>query len=320
MGIYELNRWFRQKKIPCSKYCIQNFAGKTIALDFLSLAFKIYFRAKNISVNDYQSHTQILFNNFLLKWDPSTKLVFIIDNPVKNKAKDKTLQHRKEMDTKLHGEITVVESKLQTDPFNPSLLARYETLQKRNKDGFLPVFREMLKVLHSYEDKYKVITAKGEAEFTACKMVHRGKADFVLSNDSDCFAHLCPSIMIENFSGNAYRIYRIDEILQFLDILPLQFRDFCILLGTDYSERLLPPTTAHEAIVKYGSIEGIPGLDLSKIDLGYVRSQFVPCKYMKLSGIPGIPNGPIFPSGPVCPTEPKVCVISKPSPVPVECQ
>jgi 5'-3' exonuclease len=225
-------------------------------VDGYSLFFRLFYTGKKISLSSHQSMAVSLLDAFLNKWPKTTSLIFVFDCPVKSQIKMETIQKRREMEQAIQKEIKDIEEAVQTSPFNPLLLARKDALQRRSKETFPSVCKEMRSLLLS--KGYEIIVAKDEAEYHACEMVINGKADFVYSNDSDCLALGCPAVIFDE-NGGFLKMYRHETILRSLNLKTKEeFRDFCILLGTDYNGRLFGPEEAYSTIQRYGGIQSIP--------------------------------------------------------------
>lgn len=103
--------------------------------------------------------------------------------------------------------------------------------------------------------------ASSEAETFCASMCKKGLAEVVISEDSDVFAYgwipICVS-KIELEDDSCEILYHA-EILSHLGLTRDEFRDLCILCGTDYNKRAFKfgPATALKNIQKHGSIPTI---------------------------------------------------------------
>jgi|SRR6185437_847057 len=258
MGIKDLYTFLKRKKVPIEECSSSFFANSTIAVDAYSLFFRLFYTGKKISLTSHQSATISLLEAFLGRWKKTTTLIFIFDCPTKGKLKMDTIQKRRDEEASLQERIKEIEKSSQSSPFNPRLIERKEALQRRSKENFPQVCKEMRYLLN--DRGYKTIIAPDEAERLACDMAINGKADYVYSNDSDCLALSCPVVIFDE-SGGLLKMYRHSTILRCLGLTSEQFRDFCILLGTDYNDRMKSPEDAYTSIKTYGSLEEIPGLE-----------------------------------------------------------
>lgn len=274
MGIRDLFIYLRSRNIPYEKHRASYFAKSTIAVDGYSLFFRLYYAAKKIGFKNHRENAIVLLDAFLKKWPTTTSLIFVLDNPVKSELKRKTILKRRETEEELQKEIKDLERATDAsgDTVNPILQARSEALRQRSKETFPQVCRDMIDYLHAHD--YRVVVSDGEAERTACEMVIAGEAQYVYSNDSDCLALACPAVIFEDLGGYLH-VWRLASILGPLRLGVAEFTDFCILLGTDFNERLLSPERAFESITKYHRLEDIPSITPQEMeDLERVRRQY----------------------------------------------
>lgn len=117
--------------------------------------------------------------------------------------------------------------------------------------------RQVKKLLKIFRLKY--IDAPNDAEALACYLNSTKKVDFVLTEDSDCFAFGCVKQLrgYTNNSFNKLELFVMSDINRQLGLTNAQMVDLCILLGTDYSPDLFPPGKAYDLIKEYGSIDSI---------------------------------------------------------------
>lgn len=271
MGIRDLLTFLHKRNIPFERHRATYFARSTIAVDGYSLFFRLYYAAKKIGFRTHKETAINLLDTFIRKWPTSTILIFVLDNPIKSDLKRRTIDKRRQDEQALQKEIRELTDTAEGFK-NPVLLARRETLRQRSKETFPEVCRNMIDFLRT--KGYKILVSEGEAEKTACNMVIAGEAQYVYSNDSDCFALSCPAIIFEDVGGYLH-LYRLDSVLGPLHLDPHEFTDFCILLGTDFNDRIQPPEEAFQNITTFRSIEKIPSLSKDQIDnLKKVREQY----------------------------------------------
>jgi flap endonuclease-1 len=122
-----------------------------------------------------------------------------------------------------------------------------------------------------------VIVAGCDGEAMGSYIVKRGDADYIATMDvDDSFFFGCPvcsksNLKVETIGKNIITMTRWLSDLGFDNLA--QYRDYFILIGNDYNNKLLPrgkgKKTAIKLLKKYGKIEDIPDLD---IDMGIVDS------------------------------------------------
>eukprot|EP01130_Rhizamoeba_saxonica_P001258 TRINITY_DN11140_c0_g1_i1.p1 TRINITY_DN11140_c0_g1~~TRINITY_DN11140_c0_g1_i1.p1 ORF type:complete len:416 (-),score=102.84 TRINITY_DN11140_c0_g1_i1:67-1314(-) len=113
-----------------------------------------------------------------------------------------------------------------------------------------------------------VIESPGEAEAQCAELVKGGKAWAAVSEDMDTIAFGTPKL-IKNLSyskkkGKKPVIIELEKVLEEMNFTMDQFVDLCILLGTDFTDKIkgIGPKRAFEYITTYGDIETI----IKKID------------------------------------------------------
>ena len=78
--------------------------------------------------------------------------------------------------------------------------------------------------------------AEGEADQLCAKLVIKRKAYACLSEDMDLFVYGCPRVLrYLDLTNSRVILYSLKYILQNLDISLLQFKEICIISGTDYN-------------------------------------------------------------------------------------
>lgn len=274
MGIRDLFVFLRNQGILYEKHSISYFSQSIIAVDGYSLFFRLYYAAKKMGMKKHKENSIALLDTFLRKWPASTVLIFVLDNPVKSELKRDTIMKRRADDQAVQKEIKALELAAESEDgeMNPIMRARREMLQQRSKETFPYVCRDMIDHLRTHD--YKVLVSDGEAERTACEMVIAEEANYVYSNDSDCLALSCPAIIVDDSGGFMY-VLRLQSILDKLELDAEEFTDFCILLGTDFNDRVQGPFEALRNIKEFKRFENIPGIEdkiihqLEKVRLQY---------------------------------------------------
>lgn len=288
MGIKDFYKFLEEKyKHLQQKDNITLFSGKRIVVDVHGMIFKYTNRnlkiecskLKNIAKEDVDKELleRLVTADFirLVKtfYKHDIQPILIFDG---EKIKDKTveLEKRKKQRNKAKDDLnTYIEEANKSDEISKDIrdkILKLKINQSLNYDSIQVVF-SFLKNLG-----IPVYKSKTEAETTACMLVIDGKADAVYSEDSDCFAYLAPLVIrkIENNSLVTY--YKLDDILQALELTKEQFLDFCILCGTDFNERIskIGPVKSLSYIKKYKNIENILNEELKEVDtskLNYER-------------------------------------------------
>jgi 5'-3' exonuclease len=114
--------------------------------------------------------------------------------------------------------------------------------------------------------------ANGEAERTCAWLCKWGYVKGVISTDSDVLAYGAP-IFIRDVRVNqeTCTIMRNEDVLHVLDLTMEQFRDFCIMCGTDYNERIrgYGPAKSYALMCEYNDLDEISNTALDTSILYY---------------------------------------------------
>ena len=131
------------------------------------------------------------------------------------------------------------------------------------------------------------ITAEHEAESLASSLALEKHIKSVWSADTDTYALGAP-LVVKNFKyiDNTLVIESVytPNILKNLNLSYCEFRDFCILLGTDFNNRIckMGPVSSLKLIKQYRNIENIqkafPKIDFSILNHEMVRRELSPYK------------------------------------------
>lgn len=78
--------------------------------------------------------------------------------------------------------------------------------------------------------------ANGEADELCAKLVLKNRVWACVSEDTDLFVYGCPRVLrgFSMFQGS-FMVYEMDKILQSLNLTLKEFREVCVLSGTDYN-------------------------------------------------------------------------------------
>ena len=80
------------------------------------------------------------------------------------------------------------------------------------------------------------IVAPGEADALCAQMVLKRKAHACMSDDTDMFVHGCPRVLRHlNLLDETFVMYDMSKILNLLGITMAEFRQICVVSGTDYT-------------------------------------------------------------------------------------
>lgn len=229
MGIKGLNRYLRNN---CSSGInIKNLSelqDKTITIDTSIYLYK--FSIDNEVIESFYSMIVILKKY-------NIKPLFVFDGVPLN-IKDVTLNKRKFEKEEAHAEYNRLKRKICKNYGEKKLLQKKLNELKR---CFISINDSDIKNVKRMFDLFGVmyITADHEADVLCSDLVIKGKAWACMSEDMDMFIYGCPRVL-KYFSilKNTVVLYELNGILKSLDMDFTNFKNICILSGTDYNSNL----------------------------------------------------------------------------------
>jgi len=227
MGIRNLNQYLRnncEQSIRCIN--IADLSGKRIVVDTSIYLYK------------YETENALLENMYVMLSifrHYNITPIFIFDGkpPLEKKA---LLIKRKEDREEAIEEYNNLKNKLQNseDSLKQDILSSMEQLKKQfvqiNKDKI----DKVKKLIRAYGATY--FDAPGEADVLCALLVIKKKVWACLSEDMDLFAYGCTRVL-RYFSliGHTAVLYYMKGILEELNMSQKEFKEICILSGTDYN-------------------------------------------------------------------------------------
>lgn len=140
--------------------------------------------------------------------------------------------------------------------------------------------RDIMALLDMFAIPYMALDT--EADVVCAKLVKYGFVDYCISNDVDLLAFGCTKIIRNlKFRDDEIEIFEHAQIINDMDLTHAQFIDLCIMLGCDYTPRIIgiKSDLALALIKKYKCIESvICNFDTINIDIDSVE----PGKFIKL--------------------------------------
>ena len=228
MGIPSLNYYIRTA-CPCAikKIFLDELRNKTIVIDTSIYLYKFKGRG-GIIENMYIMCTLFKKNNI--------RPIFVFDGKPPPE-KQNTLLLRKKKKEKAEKEYNQIKSRLEmniTEKEKKKIRDKMKKLEKK----FIKVKNKEIKTLKKLFDNYGIsyIVSACEADALCAKMVIDGYADACLSDDMDLFVYGCPKVLRYMDMGAGKMLsYNLDTILYSLGLTIEEFRNICVLSGTDYS-------------------------------------------------------------------------------------
>lgn len=135
----------------------------------------------------------------------------------------------------------------------------------RLKNNLLDIRMEDFSLVKQLFDLLEVPYYYGvsEAEATCAHLCLNGEVDAVMTEDTDILAYGCPFNLHKiNVHNNTIMLIEMKKLLTMLEVSYPQFRDFCIMCGTDYNTNIpkIGPERAFKYIKEYKSIDNLAGI------------------------------------------------------------
>jgi flap endonuclease-1 len=229
MGIKHLNNFFRSECGNSIKVIsIAELSGKKIAVDISIYMYK------------YESNEALIENMYLMLAtfrQYNIIPIFIFDG--KPPTEKKALLEKRKIDKKsAEKEYNILKQKLEMNNTNneekQELISNMDSLKKR----FIYINREKIDQVKSLIRAYGATyyDAPGEADELCALLVLKNKVWACLSEDMDMFVYGCTRVIryLSLFNHTAI-LYNTKEILEKLSLTQKEFREICVLSGTDYN-------------------------------------------------------------------------------------
>jgi flap endonuclease-1 len=231
MGIKYLNRFLRDK-CPESITHIEfsELSGKKIAIDISIYLYK-YEATDSLLENIYLMLATFRHYNIIP--------IFIFDGKPPEEKKE-LLKKRKEDKISAQTEYNELKDKLDTIGNNIKDYEKLEIIIEMNalKKQFITINRAKInnvkELIRAYGATY--YDAPGEADALCAILVITNKVWACLSEDMDLFVYGCNKVLrYLSLSKHNAIIYYTKGILKELDMTQKEFKDMCVLSGTDYN-------------------------------------------------------------------------------------
>lgn len=229
MGIKHLNNFFRRECGDSIKVIsIAELSGKKIAVDISIYMYK------------YASNEALIENMYLMLAtfrQYNIIPIFIFDG--KPPTEKKALLEKRKIDKKsAEKEYNILKKKLEMNNTNnddkQELISNMDSLKKR----FIYINREKIDQVKSLIRAYGATyyDAQGEADELCALLVLKNKVWACLSEDMDMFVYGCTRVIrYLSLFNHTVILYNTKEILENLSLTQKEFREICVLSGTDYN-------------------------------------------------------------------------------------
>ena len=215
MGVRFLNKYLKQhgwKGIRSLR--VSELKGKTIVVDTSIYLYR--FKAAESLISSMLTLIHLFKEN-------NIRAIFIFDGTPKSNKKEvlKLRQKDKELAWKIYSETPDLSVEDVT-----SLRKRFT---KVSKQDVINVKQLMV------DQNMEFIDAPHEADELCVKMVKLGRAQACMSDDMDMFLYGCPIVLRDlNITTSTLSYYNLVQILSQVKINFDEFKQICVLAGTDY--------------------------------------------------------------------------------------
>jgi len=276
MGVKDLRPFLKNKNVNCF-YTIPllSFYEKRMAIDslnwvfcYLGTAFKnILNYKKDIlePVNQEELYDKMIeeFLNFNIKlMSHGITPVWIWDGVSKDNKQVTKVERRKSKQQMIEKRDNIIKVLKEMNP----LERPYELMKelKQLLTSTIHFKRENIERLKNFSEEVGVctITADDEAESLGASMAVERIVGAIWTADTDTYPIGSPIVAkgFENINGEVcINVIFTLNILRDLKLTHEEFRDFCIMLGTDFNDRLpgIGPAKSFKLIEKYRDLETI---------------------------------------------------------------
>jgi len=281
MGIKDLCQFLKKNYQDINlKVPIKRFYGERIAIDTSVYLYKF------ICIHNQNKGNWLdMFINFILFLRKNNIRPLFVFDGTPPKEKEKTQNDRRANRSKIESTIDKIQSIINeledtvgvpnhleddikdilndNDILNSSkrvILSELYKKQKKENSKCIKIGAEENKKIRELLTLWGIpwIQATGEAERTCSWLCKWGHVAGVLTTDSDCLVYGAPVYIYDLKLNDAEcNIFRYEDILSEMEISPNEFRDFCIMCGTDYNGRIpgIGSMSAFSLIKQYKSID-----------------------------------------------------------------
>ena len=232
MGIRLLNKYI---KTNCKNgVCVikmEDLRGKYIAID-TSIYLYRFLQEEVLLENFYLLLSLLKFYNitgiFVFDGKPPEEKYKLIEK--RNNVKEEAREKYRELEVKMN---EINDNEYEKEEKN---VLQNEMVELKKKFVKLERYHidSIKKLITAFGESY--IEAEGEADQLCAKLVIKKIAYACLSEDMDLFLYGCPRVLrYLSLLNESMVLYNLSEILKELEISLSDFRQICVLSGTDYN-------------------------------------------------------------------------------------
>ena len=258
MGIKDLNNFLKTRaEKGIRERFLWEYKGRKVAIDTSIYLYKFKYRNSRYLEGFFQ---QI----YRLKSNGITPIYVFDGSPPKQKQT--VISYRKSKKNDIRSKKDILQSKLEKLQLSENV-DKYQILELKTKISklnkkLINITKEDIASLKKLFDLMNIqyFHPNGEAD-TFCSELQKNKVvDMCISDDMDLLVS-GSNILLRNFnvSSNNITEYNLPVILEELKLTEDQWIDFCILCGSDYTNRIygVGPPNAYKYIKQFGNIEKV---------------------------------------------------------------
>jgi len=230
MGIKHLNRFFKENTSNALKVIsIEELSGKKIAVDISIYMYR--FLAEGSLIENMYMMLSILRHY-------NVTPIFIFDGKPPKEKKDLLIKRRedkKEAELEYTQKLDMLNNNYaMCDIEKKELMTNMDMLKRK----FIHISKNDIEnvkgLIRAYGASY--FDAPGEADELCAMLAVKGKVWACLSEDMDMFVYGCPRVIrYISLLNHSAILYDMNVILQTLGITQKEFREICVISGTDYN-------------------------------------------------------------------------------------
>lgn len=232
MGIRLLNKYIKTNcKNGVSVIKMEDLRGKYIAID-TSIYLYRFLQEEVLLENFYLLLSLFKFYNitgiFVFDGKPPEEKYKLIEK--RNNVKEEAREKYRELEVKMN---EINDNEYEKEEKN---VLQNEMVELKKKFVKLERYHidSIKKLITAFGESY--IEAEGEADQLCAKLVIKKIAYACLSEDMDLFLYGCPRVLrYLSLLNESMVLYNLSEILKELEISLNDFRQICVLSGTDYN-------------------------------------------------------------------------------------
>lgn len=245
MGVRMLNRYLREYSNDAMKQIsISELSGKKLAID---ISIFMYQYKGNNSLLENMTKMIMLFRDY------HVVPIFVFDGTPPDE-KMEVLNERDATKKEAKQECRHLEDQLRQDDLDTSEREKIENLLSLEQKKCLRItnanIRDVKNLINLLGVSY--LEADGEADDLCVYLVRKRKVWACMTEDMDMFVYGCQRVLRNfNLEKATMTLYSMMDILKNLKMTQNEFRDICLLSGTDYNRTKYTIYTGMSMFYKY---------------------------------------------------------------------